>query len=143
MKEQLQSYIYVEKLLCDLYKKVATLTSLSDEKGMFLDFSKSCHEAVGCLKYFYKEQFGSEFDPMIPEINIQGTYREVLNHIQQQELESFLNYRRHTYFQDNYLLQETMRGIADSKLEHIIAIMAIVINMNDPQKTINNKHNLE
>ena len=36
-----------------------------------------------------------------------------------------------------------MRGIADSKLEHIIAIMAIVINMNDPQKTINNKHNLE
>ena len=80
---------------------------------------------------------------MIPEINIQGTYREVLNHIQQQELESFLNYRRHTYFQDNYLLQETMRGIADSKLEHIIAIMAIVINMNDPQKTINNKHNLE
>lgn len=132
MKEQFQSYIYVEKMLCDLYKRSATLTHLSDEREMFLNFAKNCKEATSCLNYFYKEQFGEEFNPMIPEIIIQGTYREVLNHIQQQELESFLNYRMHTYFQDNYLLQETMRGIADSKLNHILAIMAIVIDMNAP-----------
>ena len=132
MKEQLQSYIYVEKLLCDLYKKVATLTCLSDEKGMFLDFSKSCHEAVGCLKYFYKEQFGSEFDPMIPEGNIQGTYRDLLNEIQKQELASYLELRKLTYNQGNIELRETIRAITDVKLGHILTLLAIVTNMNTP-----------
>ena len=69
---------------------------------------------------------------MIPDVNIQGGYRELLNEIQRQELSSFLALRRLTYNQGNAELRETMRAITDNKLGHILTILAIVTNMNTP-----------
>ena len=69
---------------------------------------------------------------MIPEGNIQGTYRDLLNEIQKQELASYLELRKLTYNQGNIELRETIRAITDVKLGHILTLLAIVTNMNTP-----------
>ncbi len=129
MKDLLQSYIYNEKLLCQLYKRAAAYTDEKDEKDMYFNFSKSCDEAASQLNYFYQEYTGEIYNPVIPDVEFEGSYRDILNAIQKQELSSFLKYRRHTYFPKDMLLCETMRSIADLKLTHTIAVLSIVINM--------------
>lgn len=133
MKELFQSYMYNEKLLCELYRRAAVLTCMYNEHKAFLEFAQSCESAMQALNRLYKEQFGEGFEPIVSEINIQGTYRDVLNYIQKEELQSFLNYRSHTYFQEDYVVQETMREISDAKLGHTLAVLAIVIEMDAPK----------
>ena len=70
---------------------------------------------------------------MIPDVNLQGGYRAVLNEILRLEINSFLQYRTHTYNQGNNEFRETMRAISDTKLGHILTILAIITNLNAPQ----------
>jgi hypothetical protein len=134
MKESLQSFIYTEKLLAQLYRKAASLATLQEEKNALLSFAQASEQNANYLNYFYKMNFGTNFDPMIPDAVIQGGYREVLNEIQQQELSSYLNYRKEIYFQKDYEYKETMLAITDNKLGHILTILAIMINLNTPIK---------
>lgn len=133
MQESLRSYIYTEKLLADLYRHAASRASIYTERETMLRYSQSCIQAMRYLNYFYKEMTGEYYEPFIPEVKVNGTYRELLDEIQRIEVETFLEYRKSIYKRDNYLLQETMRAICDLKLGHILAILAIVTNMNKPR----------
>lgn len=133
-REELQGYIYNEKLLAQLYRRASALTSLQDEKQALLSFANEAQRNAEYLNYFYRQEFGTSFDPIMPELNIQGSYRDVLNEIQKQELESFLSLRKLTYNQGDGLLRETIREISDTKLGHILTLLAIIANMNAPQE---------
>ena len=89
---------------------------------------KVSDDAIGALK-----EYGINYDPMIPDVNLQGGYRAVLNEILRLEINSFLQYRTHTYNQGNNEFRETMRAISDTKLGHILTILAIITNLNAPQ----------
>ncbi|WP_028044307.1 hypothetical protein [Candidatus Stoquefichus massiliensis] len=132
-REQLQSYIYTEKLLAQLYRQAAARATLQDERQVLLSFAQNAEQNANYLNYFYRMEFGTGFDPMIPEGNIQGTYRDLLNEIQKQELSSYLELRKLTYNQGDTELRETIRAITDNKLAHILTILAIVTNMNTPE----------
>lgn len=131
-REQLQSYIYTEKLLAQLYRRAAALATMQTERDALLAFAANAEQNANFLNFFYRQEFGTSFDPMIPEANIQGTYRDVLNEIQRQELASYLELRKLTYNQGDIQLRETIRAITDNKLGHILTILAIVTNMNTP-----------
>lgn len=133
MKEQLQSFIYTEKLLAQLYRRAAALATLEQERNALLAFAQDAERNANYLNYFYKEEYGTNYDPLIPDAVIQGGYREVLNEIQKLELSSFLNYRKLTYNQQNVQFRETMRAITDNKLGHILTILAIMTNLNAPK----------
>ncbi|MBS5111992.1 MAG: hypothetical protein KHZ15_04795 [Coprobacillus cateniformis] len=130
MKEILQAYIYNEKMLNDLYQRAAALTCREDERQALLNFADHCHQITNELNQIYYEQFDDYYQPLIEEKNIQGTFRDVLNHIQTLEIGYYDTYRRHTYSNDP-ILKEAMREFADLKLVHTLAIMAMVIDMND------------
>lgn len=133
-REELQGYIYNEKLLTQLYRRASALTSSQSERQALLAFANEAQRNAEYLNYFYRQEFGTSFDPIMPELNIQGSYRDVLNEIQKQELESFLNLRKLTYNQSDGLLRETIREISDTKLGHILTLLAIIANMNAPQE---------
>ena len=62
---------------------------------------------INCrMNYFYKLEYGVNFDPMVPEINLQGGYRAVLNEILKLEISSYLEYRKLTYNQSNNEFRE-------------------------------------
>ena len=84
-REQLQSYIYTEKLLAQLYRQAAAMATLQSERQVLLAFARDAEQNANYLNHFYREEFGTNFDPMIPEGNIQGTYRDLLNEIQSGE----------------------------------------------------------
>lgn len=130
MKEILQSFIYTEKLLAQLYRRAAPLSNIQGERNILLTFARDAEQNANYLNYFYRQEFGTNFDPMIPDAVIQGTYRDVLNEIQKQELTSYLEYRKQLYRQQDFDFRETMRAITDNKLGHILTIMAILVNMN-------------
>ena len=131
MKEKLQNFIYTEKLLALLYRKAAALAPTSTERNALLRFSQEATQNQAYLNYLYKQEFGTNYDPMIPEQVVQGNYRDILVEIVKQELESFLLYRGQTYFQDNKELGETLRYISDVKLGHILAVQSILIDMSN------------
>lgn len=133
MKEEFQSYIYTEKLLSQLYRKAAALATLQSEKDVLLAFARDAQQNANYLNYFYKQEYGTNFDPMIPEVNIQGSYRDVLNEILNQEIRSYLEFRKQTYNQSNIEFRETMRAITDVKLGHILTLLAIITNLNNPE----------
>ena len=133
MKEILQSFIYTEKLLAQLYRRAAPLSNIQGERNILLTFARDAEQNANYLNYFYRQEFGTNFDPMIPDAVIQGTYRDVLNEIQKQELTSYLEYRKQLYRQQDFDFRETMRAITDNKLGPILTIMAILINMNAPK----------
>ncbi|WP_050637244.1 hypothetical protein [Candidatus Stoquefichus sp. SB1] len=132
-REQLQSYIYTEKLLAQLYRQAAARATMQDERQVLLSFAQNAEQNANYLNYFYRQEFGTGFDPMIPEGNIQGTYRDLLNEIQKQELSSYLELRKLTYNQGDIELRETIRAITDDKLAHILTLLAIVTDMNTPE----------
>lgn len=133
MKEEFQSYIYTEKLLAQLYRKAAALATMQSEKDVLLAFSKDAEQNANYLNYFYKLEYGTNYDPLIPEGNIQGSYRDVLNEILNQEIRSYLEFRKQTYNQPNVEFRETMRAITDNKLGHILTLLAILTNLNNPE----------
>lgn len=133
MREQLQSYIYTEKFLAQLYRRAAALASSQEEKNALLAFAQNAETNANYLNYFYKLEYGVNFDPMVPEINLQGGYREVLNEILKLEISSYLEYRKLTYNQSNNEFRETVRAISDTKLGHILTVLAIITNLNTPQ----------
>lgn len=133
MKEQLQSFIYTEKLLAQLYRRAAPLANTLEERNILLSFARDAEQNANYLNYFYRQEFGTNFDPMIPDGVIQGSYRDVLNEIQRQELASYLELRKQLYRQQDFDYRETIRSITDNKLSHILTIMAILTNMNTPE----------
>lgn len=133
MREQLQSYIYTEKFLAQLYRRAAALASSQEEKNALLAFAQNAETNANYLNYFYKLEYGVNFDPMVPEINLQGGYRAVLNEILKLEISSYLEYRKLTYNQSNNEFRETVRAISDTKLGHILTVLAIITNLNAPQ----------
>lgn len=133
MRDQLQSYIYTEKFLDQLYRRAAALASSQEEKEALLRFAKNAEQNAIYLNYFYKLEYGVNFDPMVPEINLQGGYRAVLNEILKLEISSYLEYRKLTYNQSNNEFRETVRAISDTKLGHILTVLAIITNLNTPQ----------
>ena len=133
MREQLQSYIYTEKFLAQLYRRAAALASSQEEKNALLAFAQNAETNANYLNYFYKLEYGVNFDPMVPEINLQGGYRAVLNEILKLEISSYLEYRKLTYNQSNNEFRETVRAISDTKLGHILTVLAIITNLNTPQ----------
>lgn len=133
MREQLQSYIYTEKFLAQLYRRAAALASSQEEKNALLAFAQNAETNANYLNYFYKSEYGVNFDPMVPEINLQGGYRAVLNEILKLEISSYLEYRKLTYNQSNNEFRETVRAISDTKLGHILTVLAIITNLNTPQ----------
>ena len=133
MREQLQSYIYTEKFLAQFYRRAAALASSQEEKNALLAFAQNAETNANYLNYFYKLEYGVNFDPMVPEINLQGGYRAVLNEILKLEISSYLEYRKLTYNQSNNEFRETVRAISDTKLGHILTVLAIITNLNTPQ----------
>ncbi len=133
MREQLQSYIYTEKFLAQLYRRAAALASSQEEKNALLAFAQNAETNANYLNYFYKLEYGVNFDPMVPEINLQGGYRALLNEILKLEISSYLEYRKLTYNQSNNEFRETVRAISDTKLGHILTVLAIITNLNTPQ----------
>ncbi|HJA52444.1 MAG TPA: hypothetical protein H9952_04755 [Candidatus Massiliomicrobiota merdigallinarum] len=133
MRDQLQSYIYTEKFLDQLYRRAAALASSQEEKNALLAFAQNAETNANYLNYFYKLEYGVNFDPMVPEINLQGGYRVVLNEILKLEISSYLEYRKLTYNQSNNEFRETVRAISDTKLGHILTVLAIITNLNTPQ----------
>lgn len=133
MREQLQSYIYTEKFLAQLYRRAAALASSQEEKNALLAFAQNAETNANYLNYFYKLEYGVNFDPMVPEINLQGGYRAVLNEILKLEISSYLEYRKLTYNQSNNEFRETVIAISDTKLGHILTVLAIITNLNTPQ----------
>lgn len=136
MKEQLQYYIYTEKVLADLYRKAAALASTQEEKDALLSFSQAATKNAEYLNSLYKQEYGTNFDPMIPDTVIQGDYRAVIDEITKQEIASFLMYRKNTYYQENYDLKETLRFVADVKLGHILSLLGILTRLNRPQTEV-------
>lgn len=133
MKEELQSYIYTEKLLAQLYRRAAALTANPIEKQSLLNFSQQATRNAEVLNNLYRREYGTNFDPMIPDAVIQGSYRDVLNEILAHEIDSFLQIRRQTYFQNDIEFRDTMRAVSDVKLGHILTILAIITNLNNPE----------
>lgn len=133
MKEQLQSFIYTEKLLAQLYRRAAALTTNQTEKQALLNFSQNATRNAEYLNFFYRREYGTNFDPLVPDAVIQGSYRDVINEIVKHEVDSFLQYRKQTYFQNDVEFRETMRAITDTKLGHILTLLAILTNLNNPE----------
>jgi hypothetical protein len=133
-REDLETYIYTETFLAQLYRKAAAMATKEVEKNTLLMFSQQATQNANYLNHFYREEYGINFNPIIPEGNINGTYRDLLNEILSQEIRSYLQIRGQTYFQSNHSLNETMRFISDVKLGHILTILAILTDMNAPAK---------
>ena len=56
-REQLQSYIYTEKLLAQLYRQAAARATMQDERQVLLSFAQNAEQNANYLNYFYRQEF--------------------------------------------------------------------------------------
>lgn len=131
-KSELEYFIFTETYLTQLYRKAAALSKKEVERNTLLQFSQESTQNANYLNYFYRQEFGTNFDPVVPDTNAFDNYRDLLNEILSQEIRSYLQFRRQTYFQSNREFSETMRFISDVKLGHILTILAILTDLNKP-----------
>lgn len=131
-KSELEYFIFTETYLAQLYRKAAALAKKEVERNTFLQFSQESTQNANYLNYFYRQEFGTNFDSVVPDTNVFDNYRDLLNEILSQEIRSYLQFRRQTYFQSNHEFSETMRFISDVKLGHILTILAILTDLNKP-----------
>ena len=132
-KSELEYFIFTETYLAQLYRKAAALAKKEVERNTLLQFSQESTQNANYLNYFYRQEFGTNFDSVVPDTNGFDNYRDLLNEILSQEIRSYLQFRRQTYFQSNREFSETMRFISDVKLGgHILTILAILTDLNKP-----------
>lgn len=131
-KSELEYFIFTETYLSQLYRKAAALAKREVERNTLLQFSQESTQNANYLNHFYRQEFGTNFDPVVPDTNAFDNYRDLLNEILSQEIRSYLQFRRQTYFQSNREFSETMRFISDVKLGHILTILAILTELNKP-----------
>lgn len=131
-KSELEYFIFTETYLSQLYRKAAALAKREVERNTLLQFSQESTQNANYLNHFYRQEFGTNFDPVVPDTNAFDNYRDLLNEILSQEIRSYLQFRRQTYFQGNREFSETMRFISDVKLGHILTILAILTELNKP-----------
>ena len=131
-KNELEYFIFTETYLAQLYRKAAALAKKEVERNTLLQFSQESTQNANYLNYFYRQEFGTNFDSVVPDTNVFDNYRDLLNEILSQEIRSYLQFRRQTYFQSNREFSETMRFISDVKLGHILTILAILTDLNKP-----------
>lgn len=131
-KSELEYFIFTETYLSQLYRKAASLAKREVERNTLLQFAQESAQNASYLNYFYRQEFGVNFDPVVPDTNIFDNYRDLLNEILAQEIRSYLQFRTQTYFQSNREYSETMRYISDIKLGHILTILAILTDLNKP-----------
>ena len=134
MREELQAFIYTEKLLEQLYRRAAALATLESERQAMLTAASNAAKNAEYLNYFYKQSFGVNFDPMVPDVVVQGGYRGFINEIVKLEIRSFLDLRKQTYNQSDIAYRDTINAITDNKLGHILTLLAILTNLNAPEK---------
>lgn len=132
MREDLETLIYGEKLLTFLYQRAAALATLESERQTLLQLAQRATQNVSILNYFYRQEYGIGYDPIIPEGSVPNSYRSLLMEIEAQEISSQLNYASRTNSQ-NSQLNAAMRSIADDKISKILTIQAILIAMNGTQ----------
>lgn len=131
-KSELEYFIFTETYLSQLYRKAAALAKREVERNTLLQFSQESTQNANYLNHFYRQEFGTNFDPVVPDTNAFDNYRDLLNEILSQEIRSYLQFRRQTYFQSNREFSETMRFISDVKLGHILTVLAILTELNKP-----------
>lgn len=129
-KELLQQYIYTETLLSQLYRQVSAVAPTARERAVFLDFSNKATQNAERLTQMYRDEFGTNFNPMIPDTVLQGGYYELLNELIDIELTSTTALRSNTYFQSDYNLNELLRRMTDEKMDNVITLLAIMSNYN-------------
>ena len=55
MREELQAFIYTEKLLEQLYRRAAALATLESERQAMLTAASNAAQNASYLNYFYKQ----------------------------------------------------------------------------------------
>ena len=130
MKEQYQSFIYSETLLSQLYRKAAAYASNETERMTMLSFANDALTNANYMNYFYKTEYGVNYDPIIPEVVINGGYREFINEIIKLEIRTYQDYKKLNYNQNDLELKDTIEAITDMKLGHILTLLAILTNLN-------------
>lgn len=129
-QDVLQQYIYIETLLARLYRQVAAMAPSSKERDAYLRFASQAQGNAERLNQFYRDMFGTNFNPVVPDTVLQGGYRELVNELLDIELTSMNDLRSHTYFQSDYAINEYFRKMADSKMNNIIILLSILENYN-------------
>ena len=129
-QDVLQQYIYIETLLARLYRQVAAMAPSSRERDAYLQFAAEAAANAERLNQVYRDQFGTNFNPIVPDTVLQGGYRELVNELLDIELTSMNDLRSHTYFQSDYAINEYFRKMTDGKMDNIITLLAILENYN-------------
>lgn len=132
-QELLQQYIYTETLLARLYRQVATKAPSSKERDAYLRFSNDAMNNAEKLNQIYRDEYGTGFNPIVPDTVLQGGYRELVIELLDIELSSMNDLRNHTYFQSDFRINETFRQIADGKFDNIVILLSILENYNNIQ----------
>lgn len=132
-RELLEKYIYNEVLLANIYKKLASMGSNARERNAFLSFAARASNNAAQLNNIYRDEYGVNFNPIVPDTVLQGGYRELLNEVLEIEISTMTDLRNQTYFQSNYQWNELFRKIADDKMVHIIQIIVIITYLNSQE----------
>lgn len=132
-QELLQQYIYTETLLARLYRQVATKAPSSKERDAYLQFASEASLNAEKLNQIYRDEYGTGFNPIVPDTVLQGGYRELVVELLDLELTSMNELRKHTYFQQDFRINETFRQIADNKFDNIVILLSILENYNNIQ----------
>lgn len=132
-QELLQQYIYNETLLSRLYRQVATKAPSSKERDAYLQFAAEASANAEKLNQIYRDEYGTGFNPIVPDTVLQGGYRELVVELLDVELTSMTELRKHTYFQQDFRINETFRQIADGKFDNIVILLSILENYNNIQ----------
>lgn len=129
-QDLLQQYIYNETLLARLYRQTASQAPLSKERDTYLQFSAEASSNAERLNQLYRDEYGANFNPIVPDTILQGEYRQLVNELLDIELTSMNNMRKHTYFQSDYRINELFREIVDNKIDNVIILISILENYN-------------
>ena len=129
MKELLQYFIYTEKLLSVLYRKAAALTSVKSQEDTLLKFAKDATDNASYLNSLYKREYGVNYDPMVPEVNVNGSYKEFLDEIAKREIESYQSLKPQAAFAEDQDAKELFDYISGIKAVHVWVLLDTIMKL--------------
>lgn len=126
LPQQLQEYIYNELSNVAFYHALADIAPNEDDRKQLLEIANDEQSHADQIKKFYQSIMGYSYDPIVPPVELDGSYQDILRRLVLKESEDFRKYDQQYIDAKNLNLKKIFRKIRTDENVHTTKLIYLL-----------------
>lgn len=128
LPQQLQTYINAESKREAIYRAMAQMAPTDDASHIFMELAANEQEYVEMFKEMYRTMVGQDYEPPMPELNIDSPYQIILRQMIGSERNAFKEYHHQYMNNHNTAMKHNCHKVGVNKSDHIHKLIGLMVD---------------